>query len=66
MYNSFTVITVPSSSISNNDLSSYPFLEQDDVIIHDYLNNNNLKTNVIINIKMHRRQNNSSKLSRLM
>ena len=66
MYNSPTVIAVPSSYISNNNLSSYHILEQDDVIIHDYLNNNNLKANVIINIKMHRRQNNSSKLSRLM
>ena len=49
-------------------LSSYPILEQDDIIIHDYLNNNNnkLKAKVIINMKIHQRQNNSSKLSRLM
>ena len=66
MHTSLTVITVPSSCTSNNNLSSYPNLEQDDVIIHDYLYNNNLKAKDIINIKMHRRQNNSSKLSRLM
>ena len=50
-------------------LSSYPILEQDDIIIHDYLNNNNnnkLKAKVIINMKIHQRHNNSSKLSRLM
>ena len=47
MYNTLTVIAVPSSSISNNNLSSYPFLEQDDIIIHDYLNINNLKAKVI-------------------
>ena len=41
MYNSLTVIAVPSSYISNNNLSSYPILEHDDTIIHDYLNNNN-------------------------
>ena len=70
MYNSITVIAVPSSCTSNNNMFSYPILEQDDVIIHDYLNNNNnnnnLKAKVIINVKMYQRQHNSSTFSSRM
>ena len=65
MYNYLTVIAVPSSYTIDNNLPSYPILEQDDIIHVDINsinnnnnnNNNDLKVKLIINNKMHQRQN---------